>query len=170
MRTSLFSRCIGLFVIISAITACTARNGKQDQQPESSGRSGSSGSTWTLAAVGDVITTRRLAQFDHPEDPAFHEMARLSRSADAAFANLEQSLFRIEDFQGWPAAETQGSWQFGPPEVAKDLKAMGFNLVNRANNHTTDYGVEGMRQTDKLLDELAIVHAGTGENLAWATR
>jgi len=47
---------------------------------------------------------------------------------------------------------------------------MGFNLFNRANNHTTDYGVEGLRLTNRLLDELGLVHAGTGNNLGWASR
>lgn len=47
---------------------------------------------------------------------------------------------------------------------------MGFDLYNRANNHTTDYGVEGMRMTNRLLDEMGLVHAGSGENLGWASR
>ena len=42
---------------------------------------------------------------------------------------------------------------------------MGFDLFNRANNHTTDYGVEGMRLTNQLLDEAGIVHAGSGMTL-----
>jgi poly-gamma-glutamate synthesis protein (capsule biosynthesis protein) len=45
---------------------------------------------------------------------------------------------------------------------------MGFNLMSRANNHATDWGVQGMRSTDRLLDEAGIVHAGTGETLAQA--
>ncbi|MGZ5958213.1 MAG: CapA family protein [Myxococcaceae bacterium] len=32
---------------------------------------------------------------------------------------------------------------------------MGFSLVGRANNHTTDWGVEGMRETDQHLDLVA---------------
>ena len=49
---------------------------------------------WTLSAVGDVIMNRRLVQFDHPGDPAFHDMANIIRNTDAAFMNLEQSVFR----------------------------------------------------------------------------
>ena len=125
---------------------------------------------WTLAAAGDVIMNRRLEQFDHPGDPGFHELANLIRDTDAAFLNLEQSVFRLQEFTGWPAAENGGNYEVGSPETLKDLANMGFNLFNRANNHTTDYGVEGMRLTNRLLDEWGLVHAGTGENLGWASR
>ena len=125
---------------------------------------------WTLAAVGDVIMNRRLEQFDHPGDPGFHELANVIRAADAAFMNLEQSVFRLQEFDGWPAAENGGNYEVGSPETLMDLVSMGFNLFNRANNHTTDYGVAGLRATNRLMDEMGLVHAGTGENLGWASR
>lgn len=125
---------------------------------------------WTLAATGDAIITRRIAQFDHAGDPAFAAMTRVIREADAAMVNLEISLFRLQSFEGWPEVENGGNWELGPPEAAQDLKDMGFDLFARANNHTTDYGVAGMRATNRLLDELGLVHSGTGENLGWASR
>jgi poly-gamma-glutamate synthesis protein (capsule biosynthesis protein) len=128
------------------------------------------GARWTLAAAGDAIITRRIAQFDHAGDPAFAAMAKVIRGADAATLNLELSLFDVQTFKGWPEVENGGNWEVGPPAVATDLKQMGFNLFARANNHTTDYGVEGMRVTNRLLNELEIVHAGSGENLGWASR
>jgi poly-gamma-glutamate synthesis protein (capsule biosynthesis protein) len=126
--------------------------------------------TWSLAATGDAIITRRISQFDYPGDPGFHRLANIIRQADAAFVNLELSLFRLEDFKGWPEAEYGGNWELGPPEVAIDLKEMGFDLYNRANNHTTDLGVEGMRLTNQLLDSLGLIHAGSGMNLGFASR
>ena len=42
---------------------------------------------------------------------------------------------------------------------------MGIRIVNRANNHTGDNGDEGMFETNALLDQVGIVHAGTGRNL-----
>ena len=126
--------------------------------------------TWSLAAVGDAIITRRVAQFDNAADPRFQEMVRVIRGADAAMVNLELSTFRFSEFRGWPEVENGGNWEVGPPEVAEDLKHIGFDLFNRANNHTTDYGVEGMRLTNRLLDRLGVVHAGSGENLGAASR
>ena len=125
---------------------------------------------WSLAAVGDALIATRLNQFNHPLDSGFHNMAKAVKEADVAFINLEGLLFRLSEFKGWPEVEHGGYWQVGPPEAAEDLKAMGFNLVNCANNHTTDYGVEGMRLTNELLDMLEMVHSGTGMNLGQASR
>ena len=126
--------------------------------------------TWTLAAVGDAIITRRVSPFNHDGDPGFRDLVRLLRGADAAVVNLELSLFRFSEFRGWAEVENGGNWEVGPPEGAGELKDMGFLLMSRANNHATDYGVEGMRVTDALLDRLGIVHAGSGENLGLASR
>jgi poly-gamma-glutamate synthesis protein (capsule biosynthesis protein) len=41
---------------------------------------------------------------------------------------------------------------------------MGFGIVSRANNHSLDWGLEGMRETSRHLDEAGIVYAGVGED------
>jgi poly-gamma-glutamate capsule biosynthesis protein CapA/YwtB (metallophosphatase superfamily) len=155
--------------VVSSLLALAAVVPLNSQQPSAPAPT-TGAPTWTLAAVGDAIITRRLAQFDHDRDPSFQQMAKLIRDADAAFLNLEISLFRLSDFKGWPEVENGGNWELGPPEAASGLKAMGFDLFNRANNHTTDYGVEGMRMTSRLLDEVGIVYAGVGETLGDASR
>src|SRR5689334_9624007 len=72
------------------------------------------------------------------------------------------------NFAGYPQAEFGGLWVRSDPSVIPDQKSMGFDLVARANNHSTDWGIEGMRETDRRLDEAGIVHAGTGETRALA--
>lgn len=114
---------------------------------------------WSLAATGDSIFTRQVSMYD---DPPFMDMVKIIREADVASTNLELSLFRLWEFKGYPQVEQGGNWELGPPEVAEDLKWMGFDLLSRANNHTTDYGVEGMIVTNQLLDSLGLVHAGSG--------
>jgi poly-gamma-glutamate capsule biosynthesis protein CapA/YwtB (metallophosphatase superfamily) len=156
-------RCAFLFGLTATVVLSSALGG-QSHSPVGPG------SRWTLSAVGDVIMNRRLTQFDHVQDPGFHDLANIIRGADAAFVNLEQSVFRLTEFEGWPAAENGGNYEVGSPETLKDLVGMGFNLFNRANNHTTDYGVEGMQLTNRLLDEWGLVHSGTGDNLGWASR
>ena len=61
--------------------------------------------TWSFAAVGDAIITRRIAQFDNPADPRFQAMVKVIRGADAAMVNLEISLFRLSEFKGWAEVE-----------------------------------------------------------------
>ncbi|NNL48674.1 MAG: CapA family protein [Acidimicrobiia bacterium] len=126
--------------------------------------------TWTFAAVGDVIMNRLIMQYDNEADPAFQQLVRIIREADVSFMNLEQSVFDLASFEGWPAAETGGSYELASPATLRELADMGFDLLNRANNHTTDWGVEGMRATNGLLDAMGLVHAGTGENLGLASR
>ena len=120
---------------------------------------------FTLASVGDCIIARPISQ---NRDAAFAGVASLLRDADAAFGNFEGSAIDIRQFKGYPQAEFGGVWIIGVPEVAKDLRSLGFDLMSRANNHATDWGVEGMRLTSEALDSAGIVHAGVGEHRAAA--
>jgi poly-gamma-glutamate synthesis protein (capsule biosynthesis protein) len=124
--------------------------------------------TWSVAAVGDAIMNRQVRCLEN--DAAFMGLVGPIRAADAAVVNLEQSLFRVWEFEGYPQAENGGNYELGPPEVADDLKWMGFDLYSHANNHTTDYGIEGMVETWKVLDSLGLVYAGSGMNAGHAAR
>jgi hypothetical protein len=115
--------------------------------------------TFTLAAVGDVMARRPLAMW---ADPAFQAGLQIIRDADIGFGNLEGNLADLPRFEG-PLRGMMGS-----REVARDLKAMGFDMVNRANNHVFDADKEGMLSTLDLLDEAGVAHAGTGKNLDYA--
>ena len=156
VRTVLFLSALKCLLVSGAVAqrAATAQPGSAD-------------ASWSLAATGDTVITRRVSVYE--PYPAFKSLVDVIRAADAGFTNLEISLFRMTDFSGYPQAESGGIWFVGPPEAAQDLKWMGFSLFNRANNHATEYGVEGMIETDRLLDSLNLVHAGTGMTLGEAT-
>ncbi len=126
--------------------------------------------TWSLAAVGDALIATRLQQFNHAGDPSFARMAKIIQDADVAFLNLEGSLFDFSEFKGWAEVEHGGFWQTGPAAAGDDLRAMGFDLFNTANNHTTDWGIEGMRLTHQHLNRLGVTHSGSGMNLGEASR
>lgn len=114
---------------------------------------------FTIAAVGDIIEPEPVS---NRTDPGFQALIRIIRSSDVGFANMESSLVDMHDrdqFLG-PIAGT-----LAPKEVGADIKAMGITIMNRANNHALDGDVEGMLSTDHILDEVGIVHAGTGRNL-----
>lgn len=122
-------------------------------------------SGFTVAAVGDLIIARPESTDTNPE---FQAQMRILRDADVAFGNFEGTAIDIRHFGGSPQAESGGAWLVAAPSVPADLKKMGFSMMNRANNHDTDWGVKGMMETDHLLDEAGIVHAGTGKDLAAA--
>ncbi|TIV59134.1 CapA family protein [Mesorhizobium sp.] len=119
---------------------------------------------FTMAAVGDLLYARPVANGYHP---GLDDVLKVFEGADVTFGNLETNILDIES-KGRPEAEYGGAYCISAPEVGPDLKAMGFNMVSRANNHTLDWSLEGMRETSRALDRNGIVHAGAGENLAQA--
>jgi poly-gamma-glutamate capsule biosynthesis protein CapA/YwtB (metallophosphatase superfamily) len=118
--------------------------------------------TFTMALTGDSIITMRLSVYREPE---FIKMIELIRSANVAFTNLEM-LFH--DYEPYPMHESGGTYMRAAPAMAKELAWAGFDMVSRANNHTGDYGVLGMRLTTKHTAEAGLVQAGVGESLAEA--
>ena len=95
-------------------------------------------------------------------DSDVQQVFQLIRNADLAVANMEGELANFREFNG-PLNGFVGSH-----EVAADLKAIGFDILNRAQNHLLDSELEGMFSTNTLLDEAGIAHAGSGRNLAEA--
>lgn len=118
----------------------------------------------SLALTGDAIITRKMSVF---EEPGFLEMRRILSDATAAFTNLEV-LFHDWGAGVVPQEESGGTYMQADPELAGELAWLGFDMVSRANNHTMDYGVGGMRATTRAVEEAGLVHAGAGENLALA--
>ncbi|MES3022849.1 MAG: CapA family protein [Pseudomonadota bacterium] len=110
---------------------------------------------FTVAAAGDIIMPQPLMR----HDAAFLKLIERIRSADVGFGNMESSLIDFRGFKG----VVHGT--LAPFSMGESIKAMGFNLMNRANNHAFDGGVTGMSSTDEALDKLGIVHAGSGSNL-----
>ncbi len=115
-----------------------------------------------LTATGDALITRRMPLYD---DPAFMGMVELLRGCDVAFTNTEVTLSR---FRGWPVVESGGMALSVDPRCAHDLRQLGFNCTAFANNHTLNYGEEGVLHTLDALREAEIVCAGAGTNLGEA--
>ncbi len=118
----------------------------------------------TLALAGDAIITRALSPY---REPHFLTLRELVRGATAAFINLEV-LFHDYEEDVIPAAASGGTYMRAEPGLAGELAWFGFDLVSRANNHSMDFGVGGMRATTRAVQAAGLVHAGTGENLAEA--
>ena len=116
---------------------------------------------FTIAVVGDIILAN--PQSMNP-DPGFQAVLRILRDADVVTGNYEGNIIDGRTFAG------SGPGGFaGTPAVAADLKAMGFDIVARANNHAGEYGYAGHLETNRWLDEAGVVFAGSGENY-WAAR
>ena len=71
--------------------------------------------------------------------PGLQSALKIIQDSDVGFGNFE-SLIRDERTFAGPLAGSM----VGTKEVAADLKAMGFTLMNRAGNHLMDSGTEGI--------------------------
>ncbi len=139
-------------VLVCMVVFCTNANAQHRSADE----------PFTMALTGDSIITRKLSVYDEPE---FLQMIEIIRGADVAFTNLEM-LFH--DYEPYPMAESGGTWMRADPALANDLVWAGIDMVSRANNHTSDYGVLGQQLTTKYAEEAGLVHAGVGNSLAEA--
>lgn len=118
---------------------------------------------FTLTAVGDLIISRPLSQYAARE-PGFKSVLEILRSGDVLCGNMETPILDLRNFTGYPYSYA-GDWTLSAlPSVAGDLKKMGFEMVSRANNHAEDWGIEGMRETSRRLDDAGIIWAGVGED------
>lgn len=120
---------------------------------------------YTVAAVGDIILTRPIYEQLQRQSP---ELLAILQQADLVVGNFESTVLDMQRFDGHPSAESGFGWLNSPPEVATDLRRLGFDMMARANNHSTDWGAAGLRMTDELLISAGLACAGTGPNLSAA--
>jgi hypothetical protein len=112
-----------------------------------------------VTAVGDMIFTEKISGFPEPDH---QNLYRLMREADIGFGNLEMSLNDRADLQ-----RPFYNFRMGR-EFAWEIADIGINLVSMANNHSLDFGPEGLAECLKILDHTSIKHAGGGLTLAEA--
>jgi poly-gamma-glutamate capsule biosynthesis protein CapA/YwtB (metallophosphatase superfamily) len=111
---------------------------------------------FTLTSVGDLIVMRPVSQLN---DPAFQSAIKIVKDSDFAVGNFEANAADLLNYTG----PMRGF--VGPKEAPADVKAMGFDLVNRANNHAIEGTEMGMLATNALLEQAGLVYAGSGKNL-----
>jgi poly-gamma-glutamate capsule biosynthesis protein CapA/YwtB (metallophosphatase superfamily) len=89
--------------------------------------------------------------------PFLHVQKELE-SVDYAIVNLETAVTK----RGTPYNK-QFNFKTGP-ESLKALKDAGFHMVSLANNHTMDYGEQGLVDTMDYLRDIGLAYVGAGRN------
>lgn len=114
---------------------------------------------FSLTAIGDLLYSRPMVD---STDQEFQKVAALIKKADVTISNQEGVFIDLSTFKG----EGYGNGLlWGEGTLAKDIKAMGVDMVAVANNHSTDFGPEGLLEAQRNLDEAGVIHAGGGANL-----
>ncbi len=123
----------------------------------------------TFLAVGDILISRGVARaIDRAGTPLapFEKMKDIFLSTDFNFANLENPISGRENVVGKGLVFNMRT------KDLEGLKKYNFKVLNFANNHAMDMGVNGLKNTHKVLDENGFTRLGTGENLdeAWTPK
>jgi hypothetical protein len=111
-------------------------------------------SEWTLMVVGDSLLTRKIGEGVNPFDRARPSL----RSADLSIVNVETA---ISD------ATTKEPKQFNfksPVKFAELMRDAGVDVGSLANNHSLDFGDQGMIDTVDALRDAGLNPIGAGVN------
>ncbi|MFZ5876716.1 MAG: CapA family protein [Nitrospirota bacterium] len=117
-----------------------------------------------LVLGGDVMLGRLVKEeiltqgSTYPLGP----VARFMRAADLTIVNLECAITDRET--AWEGAPK--TFYFGAPSAAvESLADAGVDLVSLANNHSLDFGRQGLLDTLEALNARGIAAAGAGRTL-----
>ena len=125
--------------------------------------------TYTITFAGDILM-----------DPGYSAGAALTErgaegcfSAEALALMRDADLFVVNNEFAYTNRGTAVSKQYNfraDPKNARILTDMGADLVTLGNNHTYDYGEEGLLDTLAALDQVGVPYIGAGLNQADAER
>ena len=104
-------------------------------------------------AGGGIIPTQGVEAIFEPT------LSILGENADITVANLECPLTTYNVHH-----PTKTIYFKGAPENAAGLAYAGIDLICLANNHVSDYNLEGMQETQSTLSQYGIRHSGAGAN------
>jgi len=116
--------------------------------------------TYKLIFVGDVMLGRTVmttsieaGDFSYP----FLNVSERLNEADFTFANLENPIISECPIH------TTGFKFCALPEMLDGLLLSGIDMVSLANNHSRNYGAQGVNETKKYLLEKGISYVDTNE-------
>lgn len=114
--------------------------------------------TVSLALVGDIMMSRNVERsvrengrdFTYP----FQALAGELQQADILFGNLECPV-------SGRGEKIDKRYVFNaPPDCTKGLQFAGFDVLSLANNHTLDYGPQGLQDTESNLASASLPYIG----------
>jgi poly-gamma-glutamate synthesis protein (capsule biosynthesis protein) len=114
-----------------------------------------------IVLTGDIMLGRsvNIESLDKQNDPRypFLKVADVLQSADLVFGNLETPII-----DNCPRIE-HGFTFCADPRMIEGLTYAGVDIVSLANNHTTNFGSDGLAQTKNLLSQNGLNYVGTGD-------
>ena len=131
-------RKIALLLLVSLLFSCAGRPPVLDREPEKPAPD-----YLTIIAAGDNLYHTPMIKDGEEGDyeTSYREIRSLVKDADIAFINQETLLGgKAFGFSGYP--------QFNSPQqLGRAIAALGFDVVNHANNHVMDKGEKAVITT-----------------------
>ena len=140
---------IVLVILIAVAAVATLLNSNGFSQPKGN---------VTVVVTGDVMFARNMAGVLSDGQSPFRGVSNVTSKADLLLINFEN------------AATTSTTPHKGDvplkcdPSFVPLAKGNNNTVAALANNHACDYGVDGMKDTMKALDDANITHLGAGNN------
>jgi len=116
-----------------------------------------------LLFVGDIMLGRHVGELIAIQGTTypFDAIRSVIEGADLAFGNMESPLTTMPRVVGGYDLRAE-------PAYAETVALAGFDILSLANNHATDNGRDGLRQSMQTLADLGIGWTGAGETVAEA--
>lgn len=126
--------------------------------------------TIRIKAVGDMVPGTNYPNRRKPQDPdsLLAKIKPYLQGADILFGNYESTLTNHPR----PFKDTSKGLVFAfrsPPEYAKIFQAVGFNILNIANNHSYDFNEQGFRDTMRSIEQAGMKAVGDKDQIVYIT-
>ncbi len=115
----------------------------------------------SLVAVGDISYSRgveRIVEKQKDINYPFLKIRDFLQSADLVFANLETPITPGQEIPDFEMIFRSN------PGTEQALKQAGLSVLSLANNHTPNFGDEGLKDTFDYLTRAGIKYVGAGNN------
>jgi poly-gamma-glutamate capsule biosynthesis protein CapA/YwtB (metallophosphatase superfamily) len=116
---------------------------------------------WSVAIAGECMVARPFSMHSEQE---FQAMRELLRESGVAYAHLEMNFGNARELHPG-RGDWYGSYMLTGPEVARDLRWLGVDVMSTANNHSLDFGAAGLLSTLQACRDAGLACAGTGQDL-----
>ena len=125
--------------------------------------------TVTIKAVGDIVLGTTWPENRIPagvEDRFFAGVAQTLSGSDIVFGNLEGALTDSGETRKDPSRGTQFAFRM-PTRFAGVLRNAGFNVLSLANNHSSDFGPSGLKDTLSAIDSHGMLAVGLKNEIVY---
>lgn len=117
-----------------------------------------------ISLCGDLFISRRIPELRNK----LMSIQNIIKKHECRFGNLETTILNVNE--GYPELFPGGGYAMASPACLRDLKSLGFNLLNAATNHAMDYSHNGLLKTIENLEKEEFSYSGIGKNLSDASK